>query len=39
VGVRVSVRGGSAEKKLGHGHSRMILASIGLLWRRMWPVP
>ena len=40
VGVRCSVRGGSAEKKkLGHGHSRMILASIGLLWRRMWPVP
>jgi hypothetical protein len=28
---------GSAENLLGHGHSRMILASTGLLWRRTSP--
>ena len=35
---RVSVRVVSAEKKLGHGNSLMILASTGLLWRGIWPV-
>ena len=28
---------GSAENLLGHGHSLMILASTGLLWRRTSP--
>jgi hypothetical protein len=36
-GARVSVRVVSAVKKLGHGHSRMIRPSTGLLWRRIWP--
>jgi hypothetical protein len=37
AGARVAVRVVSAVKKLGHGHSLMILASTGLLWRRIWP--
>jgi hypothetical protein len=37
TGARVTVRIVSAVKKLGHGHSLMILASIGLLWRRTSP--